>query len=91
MMDDELIEKVARAVYECDAPPSIVGQSWPNVPAPYKESYTAIARAAIQAMKDAGWKSPDDVQNAVHDGIFQERVEKIARFGAPYLTGKMNE
>ena len=53
-MDDELIEKVAQAIYEVrngkGAP------SWSLRNRAHKEPYQSDARAAIQAVREAGWK-----------------------------------
>ena len=49
-MDDELIEKVARAMATVDLIPGskVSALPWQN--------YSKLARAAIQAVREAGWK-----------------------------------
>ena len=70
-MDEELVEKVARAicfervgrVYDCRAgctpDTGCIGADH------YLDVERNYARAAIQAMMEAGWKSAEDVEDAL--------------------------
>ena len=55
-MDEELVEKVAEAMVAAGEGADPDGQM------PLRYIY---ARAAIQAMMDAGWKSPEEVEDAL--------------------------
>lgn len=73
-MDEKLVEKVARAVMAGmqypegpDAPCSklMPNGQWKVVGPLWRVEFADAARAAIQAMIDAGWKGPDEIKAAL--------------------------
>lgn len=72
--DDELVEKVVRAFMKGmnypespDAPCSkmMPDGSWKVMGPLWKVEFAPGARAAIQVMREAGWKGPDPLQVAL--------------------------
>ncbi len=73
-MDDELVEKVARAIctatgeqWREGAYPVASGPSFRTLEIsadPLNNSHRHVARAAIAAMREAGWKGPDEIKTA---------------------------
>lgn len=64
-MDEELVEKVARAMVRYDEAtsgrvPTSPPWGWDNLFPHAKDYWRGRARAAIQAMIDAGWKGPEE-------------------------------
>lgn len=57
-MDEELVEKVARRIYETRNGHGC--KAWVMQPKAHKEPYQSDARAAIQAMMNAGARFPGD-------------------------------
>lgn len=70
-MDDELVEKVAQALYAthgyiCPAADDMFDDSpWEKSYDYLKERHRREARAAIAVMRDEGWKGPDPLQVAL--------------------------
>lgn len=63
-MDDEMVEKMARAMAEHGAARQGTGPdaplwTWDKLFDSSQEYWRGKARAAIQAMIDAGWKRPE--------------------------------
>jgi len=60
--DDELVEKVARAIYTARNGRGCA--PWTRIEGVHKEPYRLDARAAIAVMREAGWKGPDEIKTA---------------------------
>lgn len=70
-MDMDIVEKVAEAIWQQDSI-RVVGTRrlvlWAEAGDGVQETARWQARAAIQAIKEAGWKSPDEIDELL-DGV----------------------
>lgn len=67
--DDELVEKVARGIFEARSWWMDDPRSWGRLSKDNKSKYLDDASAAIAVMREAGWKGPmsPDIQQEIRD------------------------
>ena len=63
-MDDELVEKVARGIFEARSWWMDDPRSWGRLSKDNKSKYLDDASAAIAVMREAGWKGPYEIKTA---------------------------